>query len=690
MSLPQEQDEEAGTKRQRLRSQSDQEEEEAELPIFSKESQTPRKDSLRALSENEASPQASDPPVAASADSPLPNLPKALMPKALQCGFYRAGAAEVVRDDAVVVAETDAVVLRTTESPGQEEDAALESESPPKPKRRLPERSQRLVTVPLSIIAEQQLDDSPSFSSRPRRIRMRPLEFWRNERVVYERLPGSHTPSISGVILHERSPSPPPREKPKQRQSRGSAKPEPEPKVEKPKTDDQPAKTLSRSKPKAQAKRAGRKSKTEPEAAKPDQDDTDETWRAASAASPPRRGRKKSVKRTLVDNLDSSILPIASKQDRVVRKKPAAAPSSISEPVHKKRRAGGIEAETEAEAGMFGMIDMDDERPVATSGRVDDISVDAATSSHISARSARSSQGAPTKRPVTAGESDTEASESEDDEASSGALPSRIQSAPATTRPAGNYEPASKKRRVSEGIDDSPKFGQQLSLKERLAAKKASALPVALPKSVRAGPSQRGPVPSVQASESRSVKTSAKVLDNGSFKTTGKVGAGRGEKSKTFIPPAPVSMAGPASSIRPAVLASPCRARRIVQETVPKASRERPAQQWSEPSPPRQEKLRKAGVKNATGARGKAKAQARPASTVTSGFHSKGPAPVARPASTVHSGPHRGAGGRSAQVGVQRVGTASMPAPTRQPAPVSRPAPMSILGMLEMHRLHGR
>lgn len=36
----------------------------------------------------------------------------------------------------------------------------------------------------------------------PRRIRMRPLEFWRNEHVQYERLAGSDAPSIAKVVYN--------------------------------------------------------------------------------------------------------------------------------------------------------------------------------------------------------------------------------------------------------------------------------------------------------------------------------------------------------------------------------------------------------------------------------------------------------------------------------------------------------
>ncbi|CAE8602270.1 unnamed protein product, partial [Polarella glacialis] len=42
----------------------------------------------------------------------------------------------------------------------------------------------------------------PRLSSRPRRHCLPPLETWRNERVVFERPPGSPTPQIRGVVLN--------------------------------------------------------------------------------------------------------------------------------------------------------------------------------------------------------------------------------------------------------------------------------------------------------------------------------------------------------------------------------------------------------------------------------------------------------------------------------------------------------
>lgn len=43
---------------------------------------------------------------------------------------------------------------------------------------------------------------TPEKRQRPKRLCMAPLEAWRNERVTYERLPGSMTPSVRGVVFN--------------------------------------------------------------------------------------------------------------------------------------------------------------------------------------------------------------------------------------------------------------------------------------------------------------------------------------------------------------------------------------------------------------------------------------------------------------------------------------------------------
>lgn len=42
----------------------------------------------------------------------------------------------------------------------------------------------------------------PTTGGRPKRLRIPPLEFWRGERVIYERAPGSDTVSVKGVVLN--------------------------------------------------------------------------------------------------------------------------------------------------------------------------------------------------------------------------------------------------------------------------------------------------------------------------------------------------------------------------------------------------------------------------------------------------------------------------------------------------------
>lgn len=57
-----------------------------------------------------------------------------------------------------------------------------------------------LAAADSNITAKPDGDESPR--RYPKRIRMRPLEFWRNERVISERLPGSATPSICRIALN--------------------------------------------------------------------------------------------------------------------------------------------------------------------------------------------------------------------------------------------------------------------------------------------------------------------------------------------------------------------------------------------------------------------------------------------------------------------------------------------------------
>jgi len=71
------------------------------------------------------------------------------------------------------------------------------------------DRGTAFLDIPIAALAKADLQrtkelDSDEDAPRryPRRIRMAPLEFWRNERVISERLPGSATPSICRVELN--------------------------------------------------------------------------------------------------------------------------------------------------------------------------------------------------------------------------------------------------------------------------------------------------------------------------------------------------------------------------------------------------------------------------------------------------------------------------------------------------------
>lgn len=55
-----------------------------------------------------------------------------------------------------------------------------------------------LKEVPVAEIAAQTSETQAN--GRPRRLRFPPIEFWRNERIEYERLPGSFCPSVRAVV----------------------------------------------------------------------------------------------------------------------------------------------------------------------------------------------------------------------------------------------------------------------------------------------------------------------------------------------------------------------------------------------------------------------------------------------------------------------------------------------------------
>jgi hypothetical protein len=69
------------------------------------------------------------------------------------------------------------------------------------------QRGTALMEVPVESLAAEanvQADSAADEPPRryPRRTRMPTLEFWRNERVIYKRLPGSDVPSVSRVQLN--------------------------------------------------------------------------------------------------------------------------------------------------------------------------------------------------------------------------------------------------------------------------------------------------------------------------------------------------------------------------------------------------------------------------------------------------------------------------------------------------------
>lgn len=94
--------------------------------------------------------------------------------------------------------------------------ALVKVSTPPRPvgaaKRAASLRGLELLEMPMSLLtggggdeaclALQDEEQQPLKKSRPRRNRMKPLETWRNERILYERLPGSEAPSVRGVVLN--------------------------------------------------------------------------------------------------------------------------------------------------------------------------------------------------------------------------------------------------------------------------------------------------------------------------------------------------------------------------------------------------------------------------------------------------------------------------------------------------------
>lgn len=95
-----------------------------------------------------------------------------------------------------------------------ESQSFVEVATPPRPagptRRDAGRRGLELFEVPVSLLAGgdegplalQDDGHQPLKKTRPTRNRMKPLEAWRNERILYERLPGSDTPSVRGAVLN--------------------------------------------------------------------------------------------------------------------------------------------------------------------------------------------------------------------------------------------------------------------------------------------------------------------------------------------------------------------------------------------------------------------------------------------------------------------------------------------------------
>mmetsp|Transcript_118694 Transcript_118694/g.221864 ORF Transcript_118694/g.221864 Transcript_118694/m.221864 type:complete len:649 (-) Transcript_118694:71-2017(-) len=99
--------------------------------------------------------------------------------------------------------EADSWELVPFQSPETDELAVMSTEKPAKrPSAKIrwdvqAIRGLELEKVPLAKIAKV---SETSANGRPKRLRIPPIEFWRNERLEYERLPGSICPSVKAVV----------------------------------------------------------------------------------------------------------------------------------------------------------------------------------------------------------------------------------------------------------------------------------------------------------------------------------------------------------------------------------------------------------------------------------------------------------------------------------------------------------
>lgn len=106
----------------------------------------------------------------------------------------------------------DAKVLSPTSGAANKtESGVVAAIPPPTPLRRQVVQSAGVAVamVPLTVLSVQQdasseVDMAPERTghARPRRCRIRPLDAWRNERLVYERVPGSLMPTVAGAELN--------------------------------------------------------------------------------------------------------------------------------------------------------------------------------------------------------------------------------------------------------------------------------------------------------------------------------------------------------------------------------------------------------------------------------------------------------------------------------------------------------
>mmetsp|Transcript_63643 Transcript_63643/g.113261 ORF Transcript_63643/g.113261 Transcript_63643/m.113261 type:complete len:561 (+) Transcript_63643:46-1728(+) len=128
--------------------------------------------------------------------------PTSLVPPASCSKKENAPTATVTPAKSAPEVEEDApcATMTPAKSAAEEEACTAESEKPSK-KRRLSQRAvdskvaAKAVKVPLETLSE------PAVTGRPARNRLPPLAHWCNERVIFERKPGSLLPTVAAVAL---------------------------------------------------------------------------------------------------------------------------------------------------------------------------------------------------------------------------------------------------------------------------------------------------------------------------------------------------------------------------------------------------------------------------------------------------------------------------------------------------------